>query len=69
MKWVVLTFPDLSALLAFAHSFSFDVCKVFPLYNTFSGIVTEGQLTAASTNYAATLHCYVDDVFGPLQVI
>jgi hypothetical protein len=64
MKWVILTFPDLGSLLAFACTFSFDVHDIYPLENTFSGIVTEKQLAAACSNYEATLHCYVPAQFS-----
>jgi hypothetical protein len=67
MKWVILTFSDLENLLAYASNFSFDICELFPQENTFSGIVTEAQLRAACTKFAATLHCYVSDPFASLH--
>jgi hypothetical protein len=59
MKWVILTFPDLSSLSGFAKAFSISSGKVYPLERTFSGTLTEAQLTAACNEFKAVLHCYL----------
>jgi hypothetical protein len=59
MKWVILTFPDLSSLSGFAKSFPIPSGQLYLFDRTFSGILTEAQLSSACNDYKAVLHCFV----------